>query len=39
MRKVTQLRRVYQIVAVTPFSGKGTTNAAGKELLEVLVNP
>ena len=38
MGKVTHLCRVYQIVAVTPCSGKGTTNAAGKELHEVLVN-
>ena len=36
--KVTHLCRVYQIVAVTPCSGKGTANAAGKELHEVLVN-
>ena len=34
----THLCRVYQIVAVTPCSGKGTANAAGKELHEVLVN-
>ena len=38
MGKVTHLCRVYQIVAVTPCSGKGTTNAAGKELREVLFN-
>ena len=38
MGKVTHLCRVYQIVAVTPCSGKGTANAAGKELHEVLVN-
>ena len=38
MGKVTHLCRVYQIVAVTPCSGKGTTNVAGKELHEVLVN-
>ena len=36
--KVTHLCRVYQIVAVTPCSGKGTPNAAGKEHHEVLVN-
>ena len=38
MGKVTHLCRVYQIVVVTPCSGKGTANAAGKELHEVLVN-
>ena len=38
MGKVTHLCRVYQIVAVTPCSGKGTMNAAGKELHEVLVD-
>jgi hypothetical protein len=38
MGKVTHFCRGYQIVAVTPCSGKGTTNAAGKELHEVLVN-
>jgi hypothetical protein len=38
MVKVTHLYRGYQIVAVTPCSGKGTANAAGKELHEVLVN-
>ena len=38
MGKVTHLCRVYQIVAITPCSGKGTTNAAGKEFREVLVN-
>jgi hypothetical protein len=32
------LQRVSRIVTVTPCSGKGTTNAAGKELHEVLVN-
>ena len=32
------LQRVSRIVAVTPCSGKGTANAAGKELREVLVN-
>jgi hypothetical protein len=36
--KVTHLCRVYQIVAITPCFGKGTANAAGKELHEVLVN-
>ena len=38
MGKVMHLCRVYQIVAVTPCSGKGTTNATGKELHEVLVS-
>ena len=36
--KAMHLCRVYQIVVVTPCSGKGTANTAGKELHEVLVN-